>query len=200
MSIATKLRCEEVCSLIQRATAIVTTLSQANPPTLSPLDLRKHLLKLCKLHLTMLEANSKLVPEHLTFTENEPYHTQFLSVFTKLISALGPLLIILEETADFQTASVQVDVFWKLWDVLLCGCHAFNVWPQVWPNSTKTSNAPLQIALHILLKWMLSFTRSPNGGWASLLINQSLARRAEQAWCILTVPVNCFISITSQPS
>ncbi|MEW5302117.1 MAG: hypothetical protein WDW36_004927 [Sanguina aurantia] len=193
-------RCIAVHSLTLRATAVATALSEALTPTLAPAAVRGHLLKLSRVHLAMLEASSKLSAEQLAMNETGMAHSNFILAFTKLVATLTPLFLTLEQTASLSTSSAQSDLFWKLWDLLLSSCHAFNSWPNVWSEKIKASNTPLFTAVHGLTAWLLPFTRDPSGGWAALLTSNTAAHRAEQALCILTVPVNCFINITSQPS
>lgn len=191
-------RCKAVLKLVKRSTDAAKALS-IELQSRDPSQQRDQPDSLGNLHLDLVKGTGNLTSEHLqTLTKivENSQHEKFITQFTSLVSVLTPLLAKLEPAPDFSASHT----FWKLWDLLLYSCKFFNMWPQVRLHGTPESNASLHTALDTLTTWLLPFTRKLDGAWASARVGDAAGGQTEQARCILTVILHCFVSITSQPS
>lgn len=76
--------------------------------------------------------------QQLAYTDTIAEHLHFTSVFTEPVAAMVPLFLTLENAANSNTDCPQLDLFRKLWDLLLVSCHAFYTWTDVW-DGTRAS-------------------------------------------------------------
>ncbi|MEW5314740.1 MAG: hypothetical protein WDW38_006212 [Sanguina aurantia] len=202
--------CEALSQLMRKLTGIAHGLdiNMTQPrPCYDRIDM------LNKLHKDLKAAAARMIPSRFVLPKLEAEHTQLLTCFAALVTALVTKLELLdsltippgtdapskEQRLLQSNSDMRVNTFICLWELLYTSCSEFKRWPSPLPVRDQNGYRPLREAMHSLMVFYHRFTHGRSQAQDHLLTAYEEADTHSYPQVLLSLPLLYLLSLRAWP-